>query len=256
MTPPLALNTFSNAVAFSVYAACMRNMAQPTSITQSMMQNLGAGCAAGLVNSVLITPFDLIKCRLQVTTYDLPQARIWCLTPLPFPLSVAPQGPIHCAATIVRSAGLGGLYQGYGATVVREIPGFGVYFGSYQVMKDMLVEREVTDFQSSVLAGGVSGALSWLVVYPIDYVKSVLQVRPSSCPTVGEGGGSSIGILKHSFQKHGLRRMFKGVGTTLVRAFVVNGTLFPIHEAALSLLLKSNEDNSAIFARPKQLHLE
>ena len=36
--------------------------------------------------------------------------------------------------TIVRAAGLGGLARGLAITVTREVPAFGIYFGSYEYM--------------------------------------------------------------------------------------------------------------------------
>ena len=39
-----------------------------------------------------------------------------------------------CVRTIQRAAGAGGLARGAGLTVAREVPAFGIYFGSYEVM--------------------------------------------------------------------------------------------------------------------------
>jgi solute carrier family 25 carnitine/acylcarnitine transporter 20/29 len=33
--------------------------------------------------------------------------------------------------------------------------------------------------------------------------------------------------------RHGWRRLFRGLGITLVRAFPVNGTIFPVYEFTL-----------------------
>jgi len=36
---------------------------------------------------------------------------------------------------LIRSEGYAGLYKGFGALVCRDIPGWGVYFWTYEVLK-------------------------------------------------------------------------------------------------------------------------
>jgi solute carrier family 25 (mitochondrial carnitine/acylcarnitine transporter), member 20/29 len=83
---------------------------------------------------------------------------------------------------------------------------------------------------ASAFAGGCAGSLTWALVYPVDVIKSQIQTAPLDTPlrdlrmwTVGQSIVS----------KHGYRYLFRGLGITLVRAFPVNGTIFPVYEFTL-----------------------
>ena len=60
-----------------------------------------------------MSPMELVKTQMQVCGQD----------------SIS-----GCVRTIQRAAGAGGLARGAGLTVAREVPAFGIYFGSYEVM--------------------------------------------------------------------------------------------------------------------------
>lgn len=85
---------------------------------------------------------------------------------------------MDCGLKIIRAQGVGALFRGTPATVLRDTPSLGVYFASYEFTKDWLKRRGGFGEQvSSFGAGGLAGGLSWLVIYPLDVVKSVQQVR-------------------------------------------------------------------------------
>lgn len=65
-----------------------------------------AGAFAGLLQTIVVTPTDLIKCRLQVQ-------------------EGAHTSPFACGRAAVQANGFfHGLYRGFGITVVRDIPSF------------------------------------------------------------------------------------------------------------------------------------
>lgn len=60
-------------------------------------------------------------------------------------------------------------------TFLREGPGFGSYFLCYE----LLTRNESSESISTphmLLAGGTAGAVSWFLAYPIDVIKSRMQV--------------------------------------------------------------------------------
>ena len=93
---------------------------------------------------------------------------------------------------------------------LREIPAITVYFSSYRCLKEQQI--------NIVLAGGISGVLSWLITYPIDTIKSRMQ--SNLCSTLTES--IKIGNLYHV------------LGYCLFRAFIVNGASFYSYESILS----------------------
>lgn len=78
---------------------------------------------------------------------------------------------------LIKEQGLGSLYRGTSATLIRDTPSMGLYFASYEGIKGwMKTQWGFSEGASSCWAGGLAGALSWAVIYPFDVVKSIQQV--------------------------------------------------------------------------------
>jgi solute carrier family 25 carnitine/acylcarnitine transporter 20/29 len=85
---------------------------------------------------------------------------------------------------------------------------------------------------SLFVSGGIAGVLGWLVTYPLDVIKSRIQTDSFRKPQYS----GILDCIKKSHNQHGWRIFFKGLVTTLSRAFVVNGTTFVGYELSLSML--------------------
>lgn len=82
---------------------------------------------------------------------------------------------------LIRSEGFLGLYKGFGMLMLRDVPGWGVYFLAYELLKRQFGIQEAkkngTDntwlnMSIKIWAGGVAGQVSWLVGYPQDIIKT------------------------------------------------------------------------------------
>jgi solute carrier family 25 carnitine/acylcarnitine transporter 20/29 len=83
---------------------------------------------------------------------------------------------------------------------------------------------------SSVFSGGLAGALTWAVVYPVDIIKSIVQTQPLSTEVKDR---RLLTIGKQIIRRHGWRYLFHGLGVTVLRAFPVNGMIFPVYELSI-----------------------
>ncbi|CAN0515970.1 unnamed protein product, partial [Scytosiphon promiscuus] len=82
-------------------------------------------------------------------------------------------GPVDCAFKLTKANGIGALFRGTPVTLYRDVPSMGIYFSSYEGVKGWLERRwGLGEHASSSGAGGFAGALSWVVVYPFDVVRS------------------------------------------------------------------------------------
>jgi solute carrier family 25 carnitine/acylcarnitine transporter 20/29 len=72
------------------------------------------------------------------------------------------------------------------------------------------------------IAGGISGSSSWLLSYPIDYVKTVIQSQQIENIKYK----SAIDCVIKKYKEEGVKTFFKGLGVTLLRSFPVNGLGF------------------------------
>ena len=192
------------------------------------------GAMAGTAQAFVICPMEHIKCRLQIVgaTYH---------------------GPLDACLSITKSHGIfRGLYRGMGVTLWRETPAFGMYFATYDAAKAQaerllkggmdggdiigthhhdnshsLSPSHAHAWAASALAGGISGAWTWAIIYPFDVIKTTIQTGSLDC----RKGMWTVG--REIVRTHGIRHMFRGLGVTLARAFPVNAVIFPTYEFVL-----------------------
>ena len=92
-------------------------------------------------------------------------------------------------------------------------------------------------WMASAFAGGVAGSFTWAIIYPFDVIKTRIQRAP-----LASNDGLDLSIRKVGskiIKDLGWRGMFRGLGVTLIRAFPVNGIIFPVYEYSLSKLTES-----------------
>ena len=101
-----------------------------------------------------------IKCRLQVQHGTGSADTLY-------------RGPFDAVHKIVSNHGMSGLFRGMCVTWWREVPAFGMYFSTYDTIKDwgnrMFEDEngEVKDWHAwgaSAFAGGFSGCFTWLII--------------------------------------------------------------------------------------------
>ncbi|XP_053935912.1 solute carrier family 25 member 48 isoform X4 [Cuculus canorus] len=179
MSFPLASVSVSSSVVFGVFSNTQRLLSQlrygdPTR-TPALVDMALASMVAGFVSVGICTPIDLVKIRLQMQTQPYTEANV-TLKPTVPGLPVY-RGPIHCFWTVLQKEGIVGIYRGVVATLLRDIPGYCLYFIPYTFFCGWITpDGCISPNPSSIwLAGGVAGAISWGTATPMDVVKSRLQ---------------------------------------------------------------------------------
>jgi hypothetical protein len=109
-----------NAVSFQTYALLSRALVDPSEQAQAQRQQplsyervALAGIGAGTIQTLILSPVDLIKIRLQLQTARRSVRGASSL------------GPLTLARNIFRKEGIRGLYRGWGITVLRDAPSHG-----------------------------------------------------------------------------------------------------------------------------------
>lgn len=192
----------------------------PTRTTLSLPQYYMCGLAGGLSNSFLAAPIEHVRIRLQTQTSSGPNAEF--------------KGPLDC---IKKLRAQGSLMKGLNATLLREGHGCGTYFLVYEA----LVANEInsglkrTDIPTWKLClfGALSGTTLWIMVYPLDVIKSVMQTDSLKEPKYGK---SIVSVGKQLYAKHGLSAFVKGFGPTILRAAPANGATFATFEIMMRML--------------------
>ena len=81
----------------------------------------------------------------------------------------------HGVATIVRENGIGGIYKGYSATLLKQSSNQGVRFVVYTDTAKLLEQYIHVKMVTDLIAGGFAGFCSVMANNPVDVIKTRLQ---------------------------------------------------------------------------------
>ena len=161
-------------------------------------------------------------------------------------------GSLHCVQTLQREFGVRILYTGYTVNTIREATFLSNYFFVYEGLRELLLHYHLNSARDAdcanvthsakiavPIAGGLAGALSWFVSFPLDCVRAGVQGQPlfdvSGLP-IRHTRKSAMFIFRELMRERGIRGLYSGASASIARAFLVSGSRFSAYEGALWLL--------------------
>ncbi|RZC33877.1 mitochondrial ornithine transporter 1, partial [Asbolus verrucosus] len=221
--PALAANITENSVLFFCYGFCQKFIQKlsdtPTIMELSTIQNATAGFLASFFSSVAITPCELIKCKLQAM-YEMQNQQAF------LGQKVEKMGPTELIRQIVREDGPVGLFRGLVPTLVREMPGYFLFFGSYEGARELFTlpgqSKDDIGLFKTMVAGAIGGASFWTLTYPVDVAKSRIQVTNSSM--------NMFSMIVKIGKEEGVKALYTGLKPTVLRTIPSTATLFVTYE--------------------------
>ncbi|XP_068021414.1 mitochondrial ornithine transporter 1 isoform X2 [Melanerpes formicivorus] len=137
---------------------------------------------------------------------------------------------------VLQQDGPLGFYRGWSSTLLREVPGYFFFFGGYELSRSFFASGRPKDELGPLpllLSGGFGGSCLWLAVYPVDCVKSRIQVLSMAGKQTG-----FMGTFATVVRTEGVLALYSGLKPTMIRAFLANGALFLAYEYSRKLLIK------------------
>ncbi|KAI8097738.1 mitochondrial carrier [Halteromyces radiatus] len=180
-----------------------------------------AGAGAGIVNSILASPVELLKIKMQAQ-YGKPMGQERYFT-----------GPVDCAKYLIQRDGwANGLGRGMYATILREIPAYFGFYTGFELVKRQLIKNQehdatVTQLMISGAAGGIG---YWIFSYPFDVVKSVVQNQ-----TEAPKGLYVTKVMKQIYARDGINGLFRGMAPTILRSIPAAGATFTAYELSMRM---------------------
>ncbi|KAF0527648.1 mitochondrial carrier [Gigaspora margarita] len=184
-----------------------------------------AGAGAGAVNSVLSSPVELLKVKLQAQYGSNKVAQY--------------KGPVDCAQQLIKEFGIrNGLFRGFWATVAREIPAYAGFYSGFEFAKRKLtpVGRSPDSLSPSklMLAGSFGGICYWSCCYPLDVIKSKVQNQRNP----PKGIFYVITTFKSIYKSEGAMAFLRGITPTMIRSLPAAGCTFTVYELSMRLFEK------------------
>ncbi|VIO90907.1 Mitochondrial carrier protein [Brugia malayi] len=220
--PALTANVAENAILFAAYGYCKKMVAfcigRSKLEDMTPFENALSGSLASVFAAVAICPTELVKCKLQAQREAFPGLR---------------STPFSVCRDMYRTDGLKAFYTGMLSTLCRETVGYFLFFGAYELSRLYLTPEGKSKSEIGILrtalSGGIGGVVLWSAVYPVDVIKSRMQVT---------GSGRFINIFRNIVKNEGIRTLYNGLTITLIRAFCATGCLFVSYENS-KLLFKT-----------------
>ena len=234
LASPIAGQALINGIVFGVYGEAYRRLHPlPGSV-------FWAGCCAGFVQTFICSPMELAKIRMQMQGEGVDYKKLAAHDRK----SLKYTGSFDCLEKIFKTEGIRGINKGLVPTFIRETPGFGVYFASYEelcrIMSPKFQESGEKAALTVITAGGMAGIISWVFNYPVDVVKSRIQAD-----IIGKYSGMIDCTIK-SYQAEGWRVFVRGINSTVVRAFPTNAATFGAVALFSRLVFGDNTDDGHI----------
>jgi len=167
------------------------------------------GFVSGLFFSLVFTPLEALKCRLQVT----------------------PEG----ASSVQRLRAayqMGSVFNGTSATVLRCAPGNAIYFATWEVSKVRAEQAGLPTFMVRLFGGGMAGFAFWTLVHPVDCVKTRMQTSPSWSPS----STSFTEAASELYAASGVRGFTKGLLSSSIRSFPASAAFLASYDTVHSYL--------------------
>ncbi|XP_062871595.1 mitochondrial carnitine/acylcarnitine carrier protein [Trichomycterus rosablanca] len=219
MGAPLAGVAPMMAISFFGFGLGKQLLQSDPSVPITYTQTYLAGMLAGVFTTVIVAPGERIKCLLQVQTISG---------------QMKYAGPLDCAVKLYKEKGIRSVYKGTVLTLIRDVPSTGLYFLTYEYLKNVLTpEHESVDQLSMpriLLAGGTAGIVNWAVALPPDVLKSNFQ-------TAADGRYRGlVDVFRSLLREEGATALYKGLSAVMLRAFPANAACFLGFEVALKCL--------------------
>ena len=192
----------------------------------NVQDSMKAALISGALISVLVTPMEGIKARLQVQYSTAGSAYL---------------GPLDCAQKVYKNLGLrNGIYRGWLPVCLSRMSNYS-YFGSYAFISGALANAVREEGQpdaplppwAAVAAGGSAGVCYWLSCYPIDVVKNRIMAQPDTKVPALKGTRDAF---RQVVRAEGARGLFLGFAPCAIRAFPANAAAFLGYEMAMKVL--------------------
>lgn len=143
------------------------------------IQAAACGALAAISHDMFLTPFDVVKQRMQLGYYK----------------SVS-----HCVRTVFKTEGIAAFYMSFPTTLMMNIPFGGVMVAVNESVKKVLNPSGEHSVSTSMIAGSIAGGIAAAATTPLDVVKTRLQTQnlehcTKSCedPLFNPTGSSSSG---------------------------------------------------------------
>ena len=208
----------------------------------SFFLDLAAGGTAGAISKTAVAPIERVKLLLQtqdsnprIKSGEIPRYK----------------GIVDCFVRVSREQGVASFWRGNMANVIRYFPTQAFNFAFKDTIKGLFPKyNPKTDFwpffATNLASGGLAGAGSLLIVYPLDFARTRLAADVGSSKAREFTG--LVDCLTKTMARGGPMAMYQGFGVSVQGIIVYRGAYFGLYDTAKGILFK-DERNAPFVAK-------
>lgn len=191
------------------------------------------GAFSGVFTSFVLTPVELVKCKIQVPTGAGTTTT-----------RKAPLRPMAVVRNVYRQEGLKGFWHGQMGTLIREAGGCAAWFGSKETTSNFFLHRNLSKATTQAeremilanplplwqqaVAGASAGVSYNFLFYPADTIKSRMQTTPFGDSMVKRRSFLAEGAAL--WKQAGLTGLYRGCGITCLRSAPSSAFIFMVYD--------------------------
>ncbi|KAI8905582.1 mitochondrial carrier domain-containing protein [Gorgonomyces haynaldii] len=165
------------------------------------LEKMASATLGSVLTSLLMTPFDVIKTRMQ--SGDIPN-------------STTLQGTKY----ILSKNGISGLYKGLGTTLVMSLPASVIYYVGYEYLRDQM--QPLTPY-APLLSGSLARTITVTLVSPLELFRTRIQASE-------HGFHDTLAGIRSLLKERGLRVLWKGLSPSLWRDVPFSAIYWTLYE--------------------------
>jgi len=148
-----------------------------------------AGIAANISSDIIMTPFDVVKQRMQLREHPT---------------------LISCIVNVFKKEGGSAFFRSIPTTIVMNIPTSAAHFITYERLRSLLMPKNKNhDHLTHIIAGAGAGAASAAITNPLDVIKTRIQTQdPDHIQIKYRGFFSTLSTI---IREEGYRGFIKGM---------------------------------------------
>ncbi|MES1919210.1 Carrier protein, mitochondrial [Bonamia ostreae] len=212
-------------------------MSKISNSTANLHERIFAASFGAFLCTLAVTPFDVIKTRLQVINFHLKAKTLscskkaleqceTCYPPQSAPKKQSPlqnlkfrsmrcyshvKGPLQTFSFIVRNEGFFALWRGTSASLLFSIPSSALYLNFYEALRSSKFGSG--DNAGPIFSGICARFITTAIMSPAEFLRTRTQSKP------GHGGGSRYCTesITSQVRRNGIFHLWRGAGSTLAR---------------------------------------
>jgi len=182
-----------------------------------------SGALARVWACTIVSPLELIRTKMQSQKMAFYQVR-------------------QALSVTLKSEGIPGLWKGYTATLMRDVPFSAIYWGIYESLRP-----KEYNFQQNFISGAVSGTIASTITLPMDVIKTRLQIDLGEKLVKGNSNSNnalkSISIAKEIVKTDGFKGLFAGLTPRLVKVAPACAIMISSYEYCKLYFTINNKSN-------------